>query len=138
MSLIRLRHDPSRRELNWFAFFWLAFFGLAATWIGWRFGWSLWTWATLAAALAVPLAGWFQPWILRAAWLGLSYLTFPIGYVVSHVVLAAVYYLVLTPVGLVMRLVGYDPLQRGWNPQAESYWEPKPEPPPAERYFQQY
>lgn len=35
--------------------------------------------------------------------------------------LALFYYLLLTPVGLVSRMV-HDPLHRRWRPHAESYW----------------
>jgi hypothetical protein len=35
--------------------------------------------------------------------------------------LAAVYYLVVTPIGLVSRLI-HDPLSRRWNRDAQSYW----------------
>lgn len=35
--------------------------------------------------------------------------------------LAAAYYLVVTPIGLVSRLI-HDPLSRRWNRGARSYW----------------
>lgn len=35
--------------------------------------------------------------------------------------LAAIYYLVVTPIGLVSRLI-HDPLSRRWNRGAQSYW----------------
>lgn len=35
--------------------------------------------------------------------------------------LALIYYLLITPVGVVSRVV-YDPLHRRWRPRAESYW----------------
>ncbi len=38
---------------------------------------------------------------MRAVFVGMSYLAWPIGFVVSHVILALVYYLVFTPIGLV-------------------------------------
>ena len=34
--------------------------------------------------------------------------------------LALAYYLLVTPVGLVSRIV-HDPLRRGWNPRASTY-----------------
>jgi len=37
--------------------------------------------------------------------------------------LALLYYLVITPVGLVSRLVR-DPLRRRWDSRADSYWVP--------------
>ncbi|NGO77800.1 hypothetical protein G6045_19365 [Streptomyces sp. YC504] len=37
------------------------------------------------------------------------------------VLLAVVYYLVVTPIGLLARATR-DPLTRSWDPKAESYW----------------
>ena len=37
------------------------------------------------------------------------------------VLLALVYYLVVTPIGLLTRAIK-DPLSRGWDPVAASYW----------------
>ena len=39
----------------------------------------------------------------------------PIGLALSHVILGAVFYIVFTPVGLVMRLLGKDPLHRRFD-----------------------
>jgi hypothetical protein len=44
-----------------------------------------------------------------------------LGYVNSRVLLTLMYYLVLTPYGLVMRLAGRDPLRRRGE-RGESYW----------------
>jgi hypothetical protein len=57
----------------------------------------------------------------RAVFLGLQVVTFPIALVVSTVVLAAIYYLVVTPIGVALRLLGHDLLGlrrpgRGWVP----------------------
>ena len=42
--------------------------------------------------------------------------------VVSPVVLAMIFYLVMTPVGLMMRLCGKDPLRLKQAPDSDSYW----------------
>jgi uncharacterized membrane protein YciS (DUF1049 family) len=57
--------------------------------------------------------------------LGLSYATFPIGFVVGWVAFAMMYFVVLTPLGFVMRLVGRDALQLTGKGGAESYWRPR-------------
>jgi hypothetical protein len=56
-------------------------------------------------AVAVPAVGWFSPRFLRLVSVGMSYAAFPVGFVVSHVVLALVYYGVLTPIIIVLLLV---------------------------------
>jgi hypothetical protein len=44
--------------------------------------------------------------------------------VVSPVVLMALYALLIVPTGLLRRWLGGDPLKRGYDPAAASYWEP--------------
>ena len=70
----------------------------------------------------VPVIGWLLPSFMRLVFLGMSYAAWPIGFVVSHVVLALVYYLVMTPIGLAMRVVGYDPMNRRRDVSGESTW----------------
>ena len=47
---------------------------------------------------------------------------FPIGWVVSHALMAAIYYLVITPMAVAMRLLGRDPLDRRFDRDATTYW----------------
>jgi hypothetical protein len=37
-----------------------------------------------------------------------------------HILLAPLYFLVVTPIGWILRVV-HDPLHRAWDPKAESY-----------------
>jgi len=137
MSLIRINRNPSRRELAVFGLAWLVFFGAFAGIALLRGGHA--SGAALAAlAVLVPLAGRIWPALMRLVWLGMAYLSFPIGFVVSFVILVFVYYLVLTPTGLLMRLVGYDPMSRRFDPQAESYWSPREAAGDSSRYFRQF
>ena len=136
MSLVRINRNPSGRQLLVFALAWLAVLG--------AFGLSSWTHgrprAALAAwalAAAVPLAGLASRRLLRGVYLAASYATYPIGYAVSRVALALVYYLALTPIALTMRAFGYDPLGRRFDPGAPSYWTRREGAKPTESYFRQ-
>ncbi len=62
----------------------------------------------------------------------------PIGLVISYVILAATYYLVLTPIGLVLRLFGYDPMHRRFDREAKTYWVPREEDANTDRVFRQF
>ena len=42
----------------------------------------------------------------------------------NYVVLGLFLYLFVFPIGLIVRLLGRDPMQRAFNPQANSYWTP--------------
>ena len=53
---------------------------------------------------------------------GLSVVAFPIGFVLSYVIMATLFYVVIAPVGFVLRLVGKDPMDRRFLPRAPSYW----------------
>jgi len=136
VSLIRINRKPSGRQLAVFGLAWLGILGAAgwASWIRGRHTAAEIAW-TLAAA--VPLAGLVDRRFLRLVYVGLSFATYPVGLVVSHVVLALVYYLVLTPIGLAMRLFGRDPLSRRFDPRASSHWIPREPERPVEDYFRQ-
>ncbi len=138
MSLIQIDHNPSRRELGVFGFVWLAFFGivggivlsnsdsLPATAVIW------------SVAAIVPVVGWMMPALMRVVYVGLAYAAFPIGFVVSHVILLAIFYLVLTPLGLLMRLSGYDPMSSSFDAEATTYWCPRDKKDSLEEYFRQF
>ncbi len=136
MSLVRINRSPSRRSLVTFALAWLALVGLLGAQMWHRGSRSPAEIAWMVAA-AVPLLGCLSLDLLKAVYVGLSYATYPVGFVVSHVVLALVYYLVLTPVGLVMRLFRYDPLSQRPGPQPESLWIRRVDAKTVESYFRQ-
>jgi hypothetical protein len=139
MSIVQINRDPSRRQLNQFGFVWLGFVVLFGVIAWFKLGSPGLARGLWLAAVVVPVIGWLVPVFMRLVFVGMSYLAWPIGFVVSHIVLAAVYYLVLTPIGLIMRLFGYDPMRRGFDREAASYWVERPaaaaEP---RRYFRQF
>ncbi len=137
MSLFPIVSDPSRRQLLVFGVVWFAFFGLAGIGISGRAAPAVAV-ALWATAVLVPLVGWKSPRILREIYRGMSYATFPIGFVLSLILLAAVYYLVLTPIGILMRTIGHDPLKRFDEGRAESFWVPRDADDRLERYFRQF
>lgn len=91
-----------------------------------------------AAGAAMFVLGIFLPRSLRLIHVGMSLAAYPVGWVVSHLILLGIFYLVLTPIGLVFRWIGRDALQRKFDPKAKTYWSDHPPAPPADRYFRQY
>jgi hypothetical protein len=61
-----------------------------------------------------------------------------IGWVVSSVLLVIVFWFVITPVGLLLRVFGRDPLERKWDRQAPTYWKDAEKPVDAKSYFRQF
>ncbi|HPA79564.1 MAG TPA: SxtJ family membrane protein [Thermoanaerobaculales bacterium] len=139
MAVIEINRNPTPKELNQFGFIWLGFLALFGAIARFKLGAPTFALVLWVAAVVVPVAGWLVPPVMRAVFVGMSYAAWPIGFVVSHVVLALVYYLVLTPIGLLMRIFGYDPMTRRFDDQASSYWvardqsETQPK-----RYFRQF
>lgn len=83
----------------------------------------------LAPGLALVAAGLLLPRALRHVYLGWMAMAFTLGLVVSTLLLAVFYFLVVTPIGLLARLAGKDFLRLKLNRQAASYWIPRPGPP---------
>jgi len=76
-------------------------------------------WITIGVLVAIwalvrpaSMRGFYNAW-MRVAMV--------IGNVVNSVILAVVYFLVITPMALVMRLVGKDPMNRTWEKTTQSY-----------------
>jgi hypothetical protein len=60
----------------------------------------------------------------------------PIGWVVSLVLLAAIFYVVMTPLALVFKMIGRDALARG-TARAASQWVPRETTSDVRRYWYQ-
>jgi Saxitoxin biosynthesis operon protein SxtJ len=138
MNLIRIEYHPTRAQLAVFGLIWTVFFGVLGAVIlgrGGSLGVATGVWA---AAIVVPAIGWIEPRFMRMVYLGMALLTLPIGFVLSYVILGAVYYLVLTPTGLLMRAMKYDPMKRRFDDDAESYWIARKPKSDLKSYFRQF
>jgi hypothetical protein len=95
--------------------------------------------ASLAAlALLALVLGLVAPRANRLLYVGLSLLAFPIGFVLSYVIMGALYFLIIGPIAIALRLAGRDPMRRPRDPQAASYWTPARPARDKESYFHQY
>ncbi|MCF3649581.1 SxtJ family membrane protein [Synoicihabitans lomoniglobus] len=137
MSLIKINRHPTTKDLRVFATLWFLFLGVFAV-VAFQRDLTLLARVLGAVAFAVGLMGWAKPPSVRLIYLGAVLVTFPIGFVLSHVILAIVYYLVITPIGILMRLLGRDPLNRKFDPNRKSYWEPKTDKRTPASYLRQH
>jgi hypothetical protein len=64
---------------------------------------------------------WSYP-ILKPVYIGWMTFAFALGWVNTRLILGIVFYLIFTPAGLVMRLLGKDPLGLQFDRQATTYW----------------
>ncbi len=85
--------------------------------------------AIFAAAAPMALLPFYRLWVKFAgvmAWFN------------TRLLLAAVFYLVITPIGIIMRLSGVDYMNRKLDPTATSYWIKKIPHDDLSRYEKQY
>jgi hypothetical protein len=139
VALIRVNQNPSRRELRQFAAIWFPLFWVLIAGVVYVSAGS----ATTAAALATIglLIGGFgvsRPAFMLPIYLGWMYAAYPMGWLISHLVLGVVFYLVVSPIGLLMRLVGYDPMRRRFGSSELSHWVKCEEIRSKRYYFRQY
>ena len=78
-----------------------------------------WLWGI---GLLFLILGFILPSVLRPAYRIWMLLAYFIGGIVSRVILTVLFYVVLTPTGLVLRLFGKDVLDQRFEKDRESYW----------------
>jgi len=73
---------------------------------------------------------------LNKLWIKLGLL---LGKVVSPIALGILFYIIITPIGLLIRINGKDPLRLKFDPNAKSYWIPREPPgPPPDSFKNQF
>jgi hypothetical protein len=88
----------------------------------------------VGAAVSVLYAA--IPSIRRPVFVGWTWLTHPIGWAVTQVMLLAAFLVVVLPIGFVLRRVSGDPLRRQSDPALATYWVSRTQPRDVQRYFQ--
>jgi hypothetical protein len=129
---------PSSRILRQFAGLWLVVFMGLACWHGlWRqrpeLGLGL---AGLAAVVGLP--GLLKPQSIRRVFVAAQLLALPIGLVVSHLILALLFYGVFTPLAVLFRLRGRDMLRIQRPLEQATYWTAKPAAAHVRDYFRPF
>ena len=116
--------DTSRKALRSFGLVVGGIFVAIVAFSLWRRGFDVATWHRVLGGLggALVVLGAVAPRVLLPAyrlWMGLAVV---LGFIMTRVILTAMYYLVFTPIALVLRLTGRDPMQRRLDSAAPSYW----------------
>ncbi|MBU0751003.1 MAG: sxtJ [Gammaproteobacteria bacterium] len=93
------------------------FFGALLPWLwNWRF--PAWPWYV---AIALVAGGLLAPLSLRIPYRLWMRLGHALGWVNTRLLLGIIFYLMITPMGLVMRLFGWDPMRRRLDAAAKTY-----------------
>ena len=145
--LISVSLKPETRQLRQFGVgglvVFLALAGLAL-WRGNLLGFDLgehaavWAGSLAGAGALLGILGAVAPRLNLPFYVALTVITLPIGIVLSFVILAGIFYLIITPLGLVFRVLGRDPLCETLEAERDSYWQSTAGDAPVERYFRQF
>jgi hypothetical protein len=129
--------NPDSKTLFQFAIMWLIAFSLLAGFQFWRHQNPTVAGILLAVALVGGCIGMIRPLLLKPIFVGWMILAFPIAWIVSLVLLGTIFFMVITPIGFMMRLLGHDPLRLKAAKQ-DSYWEVRKHHDDPSRYLKQY
>jgi len=68
------------------------------------------------------ILGFFIPMVLKPIYI--IWMTFAtiLGWIMTRVILAVLFYLIVTPIGLIARIFGVNFLDLSWNDNVKSYW----------------
>lgn len=138
MRLSDLPLAPSSRTLRQFAGLWILFLAAAACWHGLVRGHAVAGFVLAGLAATVGPLGLLWPRAIRPVFVTWLVLTFPIGWLMSKVLLAAAFYGIFTPLGILFRFVGRDILSLRFHPDKPTYWTPKTMPADMRQYFHQF
>lgn len=95
-------------------------------------------WGLALGGVGLAVIGLCRPALVRPVHRAWHAVTAPIGRTVSGVVLAAVFVLVVTPIGLLLRCLRHDPLDRSRDAAAPTYWTKRRQPARDDEYFRQF
>jgi Saxitoxin biosynthesis operon protein SxtJ len=132
------QREPSSRDLTILALLFLllgtAVGGYQLLWKGAAAGWY-WIIAGVVLCLFRLITPLFRG--VYRVWLAFSVI---LGYFVSRILLTIIFFLVITPMGLIFRVIGKDPMERKLDRKAISYWTQKEQEanPSVERYEKQF
>lgn len=115
-----MAEPASKQEKRQFGLVVGAFFCVIGLWpMLWRGHPPRW-WA-LAPGLALAMAGLLAPGVLgpfHRVWMGLAHV---LGWINTRIILGLIYFILITPTALVLRLLGKDPLNRCYDERAATY-----------------
>ncbi|MEE3330337.1 MAG: SxtJ family membrane protein [Myxococcota bacterium] len=147
-QMIDLDFDPDEKTLRQFGF--IALFGFSAiaalAWfelLVFATGWlgearETVAYSLLGAGGVTSMLSLVYPKANKPIFVGLSILAFPIGFVLSYVIMGTLFFVVITPIGVLVRLFAEDPMHRGFEADSDSYWSDCRADRPNESYFKQF
>ena len=112
-------------------------FGLLTLVNAWHVG-RAWPWTGALAALFFVVAILFPAVLKPLNWIWFRFGLF-LHKLINPIVMALIFFGTVVPIGLIMRVMGKDPLRLKFQPDADSYWiDRQPPGPPAESMREQF
>ena len=120
---------PGERELRSFGLIFGLFSILVFAFLipliagGWRqflepSNWPLWPWVLGAVSVVLALIHPVSLRPLHRLWMRFAEIA---GWINSRIIMVLLFFVIIMPIGLVMRLFGYDPMRRKFEEGLESY-----------------
>jgi hypothetical protein len=136
--MVSINWNPPTHQVRQFGLVAMVFCSALAGWVWYRHGLTPYVWSLAGIGLGLGLCGLFWPEALRYVNVALMVAVYPIGWIVSFLVLVIIYFGVFTLVATIFRFIGRDALQRRFDLAADTYWQPKAMPTDPRRYLRQY
>ena len=128
----------SPHDLRWFGLLLPIFVAAVGAIARWQFGAPTVALGIWSAGGALVVLYWGAPPLRRPILVGWMYAALPIGWTVSHLMMGVVYFFVVTPIGLLSRLVRGDTLRRRPDHSTRSYCIERPRRSGTRRYLRQF
>ena len=135
--MLDLKLKATDKEARVFAVCQLVMAGLVAWWLTSK-GYGTFASFLIGFSAVVAVVGLIKPHLTAPLYSAWMLAAFPIGWVMSYVVASFVYFLVVTPIGLLTRLFGRDPLGRRFDESASTYWSKVAPTEDSKQYFRQF
>lgn len=137
--MIKVDWKPGAKQLREFGLFALVGFPAIAGMLLWLQDIDLSiVYGLCGLGLVCGILGFAAPATLRPLYVVMMLIALPIGFVISHVLLATIFFLLVTPLGLIFRLFGKDPLPKRPDPNLKSYWTVREKPRAPASYLRLY
>ena len=138
MSLIKLNTNPPLAQLKSFGRLWTPLFAII---IGLNVAFNGHFEAAVTIqiiAAVICFVAWCCPKMLKFPFVAAMIVTYPIGIVAGWVLLRAIYYGCLCPIGLMLKVFRKDLLQQRWDLNSASYWTDRRDVVGSHQYFRQF
>ena len=97
---------------------------------------NFWFWGASGIAFLTTLS---VPVLIKPVYRVAIFIAHILGWINTRIILGLIYYLLFTPIALIMKISGRDALNRKFDKEAKTYWNVRERKPiPKEQYLRQF